>query len=248
MDPYMHHRYTRDTATPVRVRWKRELASVSGAVLAGLYGVRQELDERVRAELDERVGRYTRDPVNRAAFMVSAGRAGLGGNLVSNPGFEEVDDEGRPVGWGVFPGADRRAPGSTVDAFVRVYPEERFGRISARMKDVTERASWTQRVGGVEEGEFYFFEVDAKLGLPEMRSGTDVFMRVQWRGPEAGWIRGAHTYQVSLASLNEWERLHLVGLAPGGADSAVVFLRVESMTEGEEALFDNLSVRKIIIE
>ncbi len=242
-DRYMpNFRYSVDTCVPVRSAWKNYLSSAVGSALAEFHGAGPKLHERTKANLESRVAYYTEDEANRALFMIDSGAARLGENLASNPGFEDVDEEGRPANWGRRP-IDSMPESARIDTIEHPEPDERFGRRSGRMEGIRTFGWFLQGVSGIEPGRFYLIEADARLDLFEM-TGADVFMRVQWHGREAGWIRGEHTYETYIETYNDWETLRVVGRAPEGANRAQVFLYAENLSDGDRALFDNVSVRE----
>lgn len=242
-DPYHGSRFHRDTATPVRSAWKKYLSDTVGSTLARFHAARQNLHRSTRTALQQRVEEQTRDMDDRALFMVEAGAVQLGENMAGNPGFEEINAEGRPERWGSRPvelmGRDAR-----IDTVEHSPPDKRFGQRSGRMEGISTSGWYLNSVEGIESGEFYLIEIDARLDLFEM-TGPSVFLRVQWRGEEAGWFRGRHTYENNLATFNDWERLRVVARAPEGADRAQVFLVAENLFDGDLAFFDNLSVRQV---
>lgn len=188
------------------------------------------------------------EPERKALYgRVKKGEAALGGNLVSNPGFENVDEDGVPAGY-VRPQriVDEGALIATFE-----YPgvdDERFGKRSGWMKGVEGRAWVLTSARGVVPGRFYLCEVDVKFEPAQYSSDAHAYLRIQWLGG-AGWIRGRHTYYSNLSyRRGQWDSLRTIAVAPEGADRAQVYLHVENITGEEEAFFDNLSVRKVFTE
>lgn len=245
------NRFLNDTATPVRNLWNRYLTEATGTTLAALYRNRNLFGSRAAAAMQERIEQFISDPAARALFMVETGQAELGPNLATvNPGFEEVDMDGVPLEWSLTSERDRDE-GYVFDTVEHDQVTREFGRYSGRMRGITRRGYYLTAARGIEGGQPYLIEVDAKLLLPgdrrDLLSG-EVYLRVEWSGRVDGSvqvIRGEHRYEQRLQEVNEWERLRVAAIAPEGANTARVFLRVENQRGEEEAWFDNLSVRMI---
>lgn len=238
-------RFLHDTVAPVRNSWNRYLSTTQGQALAKLNAVRDQLGPRTAGMLDRQIEVHTEDPGRRIGFLLETGQVEFGDNLARNPGFEEIDEEGIPANWGRTP-PRARGDGYVIDTVEHSRPDPRFGERSGRMKGITENAYYLNGVRRIEPGQPYLFEVDMKMNVPheliDLFEG-EAYMRVDWRGAEAGVIRGEHQFEVHLDAVNEWVTLRTAAIAPEGAEQARVFLRAGHLRGEEEVWFDNLSVR-----
>ena len=177
----------------------------------------------------------------RALFLVHAGKATLGPNLAGNAGFETVDADGVPKGWSRTPHAD--VTGLRVDTVVHDPPDPRFGARSGRVAGVRDRAYYLRSVGGISPEHVYLCQADARLaGAGD--AGARAYLLVRWFGRN-GWIRTDDFLSPDLAEQDAWGRLETLAVPPENATRAQVFLFVENLSPGQEAWFDNLTVRRI---
>lgn len=209
-----------------------------------------EMDERLRVQLDALAERFRKRNSRCEAFlMLKTGQWRLDDrNLVQNPGFEVINDDGVPKKWGRTPEMSLNE-GAKIDTVEQASPHDRLGSRSGRIS-VEGTAYLLGSAPGVKPDLLYYAEAEAKLtstkgGVP---SDARIFLLVKWFGPN-GWIIEPEMEFRSPATRtrDEWVSLGLVVKTPLNATQAKVFLQVENMRmDEEEARFDNVSLRRIV--
>ncbi len=154
-------------------------------------------------------------------------------NLLSNPGFEEVGDDGLPVGWARYGGGvpesvlemtDDAHSGERAVRLIDTGPEERDNRYAIGV---------TQNVP-VEGGKAYILSVWAKA-IARNNNGA---MNLQLR-----FLPGNELTNVAITPAigGDWERFVVAGEAPEDATSATVFIYTQHYWT-TETLVDDVSL------
>jgi hypothetical protein len=255
LDPFQSTRYTRDRCTPVRTEWRTALQSALMADLTTLrlWAKGKPLHPLVRARLDEVLAYHMKDPVGRATLLVKCGEAELGPNLVPNPGFEQPaagtapDAPGvapaRADKWGMCPGPEKLPQG-----FSEITESGSFeGKRAGRMVDVRS-GNFNSMVMPVKPGEMYLFSAMARCSAAPGEQTSSVSISHLWTKPAGGWdfgLSSTHRYTAELPKTGEWQKLETVVLVPAGAAGIALMLNAQNLSGGQEALFDDVSFRRI---
>jgi len=184
-------------------------------------------------------------------FQIRSGKAGLGPNRVTNPGFEQGDGGEHPEGpewapaqiqgWSLWPAASK--PGLSLSTHDR-----HEGKRSARIANVREGVL-ISTIKGMKEGELYYVSLWAKCLPPKQGEvKSKVALTVQWLNEKNAWWRfGANTFTAELQQMSEWEKLEAIALVPKGPVAAALLLSASGLDDGQAVHFDEVSVSKITL-
>jgi hypothetical protein len=250
-DSFLPGRFRRDTATPLREQWKRELANTVGKILVRLH--RHDLksgtlDKRVKALLQKAVARYEADEYRSFMFRFKTGELRIGKNRVVNPGFERIDKKSdfpphlewtasKAFGWASWQHAKGMGSFTTSDKV------RRSGKRSGLMHGIG-NGCYITTIPNVKSGQMYHVEAFIKNTAHVTRENKPtVKMETRWRDSNGRWTLRGVSFSDESSKLDEWVRLETIARIPEGAASAVILITAAPLENDEEVFVDDVSFR-----